>query len=303
MSAKAAAIVNAHAEAGVARYRWPKAARLLARHLGDVTVRFTAKPGDATVLARELASAGCDPIIAVGGDGTLNEVVNGLLESKGDFRVGVLPIASGGDYARTLQLTGLRHAIETLAAGHWRAVDVVRARFQGPNGDTVRHFVNMASVGLGGLVTADVQQKWRFLPGNLRYLVATIPRLAAGCVFRVRLCLDNEDAGAFDMTIVSLAKGRYQGGGILIAPAAALDDGLIAVTLVETVSLGEVLKNIRLLYNGNIYAYPKVHHWQARCVRVEGDAPLELDGEPLGRLPLDAEILPRALRVICPAPA
>ena len=303
MSGKAAAIVNRHAEAGIARYRWPKVARMLARHLGEVTVRFTTKAGDATVLARELASAGFDPIIAVGGDGTVNEVVNGMLAAEGNSRIGVLPIASGGDFARALHLTGLRHAIRILAAGYSSPVDAVRARFQGPDGPTVRHFVNIASVGLGGLVTADVQEKWRVLPGRVRYLAATIPRLAAGCAFRLRLCLDGAQPVVFDSTIVALANGRYQGGGILIAPEAAWDDGLIGITLVEEVSLPEVLRSIRLLYNGNIYAHPKVHHWQARLVRVEGEAPLELDGEPVGRLPLEAGILPLALRVICPAPA
>ncbi len=305
----AAAIVNAHAATGLARYRWPRAARMLARRLGHVEVRFTRRAGDATVLARELASAGFDPLIAAGGDGTLNEVVNGLLEVQSGARVGVLPIASGGDFARALGLKGMRAAVDALAAGYSRQVDVVRARFQGrdgpdsPGGEAVRHFVNVASIGLGGLVTADVLGNWRFLPGRVRYLAATIPRLAAGCVYRLRLWLDDAGAGAFDATIVSLANGRYQGGGILIAPAAAMDDGFMDITLVEEVGLREVLRNMRLLYDGNLHAYPKVRHWRARRVRVEGQAaPLELDGEPLGRVPIEAEVVPRALRLICPEP-
>jgi diacylglycerol kinase family enzyme len=102
---------------------------------------------------------------------------------------------------------------------------------------------------------------------------------------------------------VALANGRYQGGGILIAPQAAIDDGLIDVTLVERAGLVEVAANLRLLYSGDIWSHPKVHHWRAVRVRAEAEpaAPLELDGEPLGTLPLEAEVLPRALRLILPA--
>lgn len=301
---KAAVIVNAHAEAGMARLRWPRIARLLTRRLGKVEIRFTRKAGDAAVLAAELALAGFDPVIAAGGDGTVNEVVNGLLATPCEIRAGVLPIASGGDFARTLDLDGLNGAVETLAAGYCRKVDVIRARFHGPDGATERHFVNVASLGLGGLVTRAVQDGWRFLPGSLRYLAACIPNLAAGCVFKVRLFLDDVDTGTFDVTIVSLANGRYQGGGILIAPAAAIDDGLIHVTLVEQVGLAEVVRNLRILYSGAIYGYPKVRHWQAKSVRAEAQTtvPLELDGEPLGMLPVAADVLPQALRLICRAP-
>jgi YegS/Rv2252/BmrU family lipid kinase len=301
---KAAVIVNAHAESGIARLRWPRTARLLARRLGHVEVRFTRNAGDAAVLAAELASAGFDPVIAAGGDGTLNEVVNGLLSTRCDVRVGVLPIASGGDFARTLGLGGVRGAVETLAAAYCRKVDAIRTRFQGPDGATERHFVNIASMGLGGLVTQAVRDGWRFLPGSLRYLAACIPALAAGCVFKVRLFLDDVETGTFGVTIVSLANGRYQGGGILIAPAAAIDDGLIDVTLIEQVSLGEVVRNLPILYSGALYGYPKVRHWQAKRVRAEAQSavPLELDGEPVGRLPVEAEVLPQALRLICRAP-
>jgi len=301
---KAAVIVNAHAESGIARFRWPRVARMLTRRLGQVEVRFTRKAGDAGLLAHELASAGFDPVIAAGGDGTLNEVVNGLLLNQCDVRIGVLPIASGGDFARTLGLGSLHAAVETLAAAHCRNVDAIRTRFQGPDGPTERYFVNIASIGLGGLVTLAVRDGWRFLPGSLRYLAACIPKLAAGCVYKVRLFLDGVDTGAFDVTIVSLANGRYQGGGILIAPAAAIDNGLIHITLVEQVSLAEVVRHLPILYSGEIYTYPKVRHWQAKRVRVEAEsaAPLELDGEPVGTVPIDAEVLPQVLRLISPNP-
>jgi YegS/Rv2252/BmrU family lipid kinase len=300
----AAAIVNLHAGAGAARHRWPAVARLLEARLGPVAAHFTEGPGHAMLLAHRLAGAGFDPLIAAGGDGTWNEVVNGVLSSGCGVRVGVLPLAKGGDFARSIGLAGPRHAVETLAAGAVRKVDVVRVRFRGPAGDIrERHFINMASFGLGAEAARRVRGWSRFLPGRARYLAAALPTLAAGRGFDVRLWLDDAAPTEFHATTVALANGRYQGGGILIAPRASIDDGLIDVTLVERVGLAEVAANLRLLYSGDIWSHPKVHHWRAARVRAEAEpgAPLELDGEPVGTLPLEAEVLPRWLRLIWPA--
>ncbi len=299
-----AAIVNLHAGAGAARRRWPAVAPLLEERLGPLAVYFTERPGHATLLAHQLAGAGFDPLIAVGGDGTLNEVVSGILSSASGVRLGVLPLASSGDFARTIGLTGLRHAIETLATGEARKVDVVRAQFRGPTGEVCeRHFVNVASFGLGAEAVRRVRGWSRFLPGRARYLAAALPTLAAGRGFDVRLWLDDAAPAEFRVTTVALANGRYQGGGILIAPQAAIDDGLIDVTLVERVGVGEVAANLRLLYSGGICSHPKVHHWSVARVRAEAltATPLELDGEPVGTLPLEAQVLPRSLRLISPA--
>jgi YegS/Rv2252/BmrU family lipid kinase len=300
----AAAIVNLHAGGGAARRRWPAVARLLEERLGPLVAHFTEGPGHATLLAHQLAGAGFDPLIAVGGDGTLNEVVNGILSSASGVRLGILPLASSGDFARTIGLAGLRHAVETLAAGAVREVDVVRVRFRGPAGDRrERHFVNVASFGLGAEAVERVRGWSRVFPGRARYLAAALPTLAAGRTFDLRLWLDDASPVEFQATIVALANGRYQGGGILIAPQAAIDDGLVDVTLVERVGLAEVAANLRLLYSGDICSHPKVHHWRAARVRAEAETatPLEMDGEPVGTLPFEAEVLPRALRLILPA--
>lgn len=300
----AAAIVNLHAGAGAARRRWPEVARLLEERLGPLAAHFTEGPGHATLLAHQLAGAGYDPLIAVGGDGTLNEVVNGILSSASGVRLGVLPLASSGDFARTIGLAGLHHAVETLAAGEVREVDVVRVRFRGPAGEGCeRHFVNVASFGLGAEAVRRVRGWSGVFPGRARYLAAALPTLAAGRTFDLRLWLDDASPVEFHATTVALANGRYQGGGILIAPQAAIDDGLLDITLVERVGVVEVASNLQLLYSGDICSHPKVHHWRAARVRAEAETatPLEMDGEPVGTLPFEAEVLPRALRLILPA--
>ena len=138
--------------------------------------------------------------------------------------------------------------------------------------------------------------------GSARYLAAAIPALASGRSFEVTLCLDDSFSATFDITTAAVANGQYQGGGIRIAPEADIEDGLADVTVVERVSLAEVAANLPILYSGALYSHPKVRHWRAARVRAEAETevPVELDGEPVGTLPLEVEALPQALRFILP---
>ena len=298
-----AAIVNPRAGSGAARRRWPRAARMLAERLGPVKACFTEGPGHATALARELAVSGCDLLIVAGGDGTLNEVVNGIPRGSSEVRVGVLPLASGGDFARTLGLAGLETAVNALVVGDSRRLDLFRGRFRGPGGAPAeRCFLNAASFGLGAVSALGVRGWCRVVPGVARYFGAAIPALARGRSFRVTLHLDDSLTAAFDITTVAVANGQYQGGGIRIAPEADTEDGLADITVVERVSLSEVAANLPILYSGALYSHPKVRHWRAARVRAEADTeiPVEFDGEPVGTLPLEIEALPQALRFIFP---
>ena len=240
-------------------------------------IRLTKAPGHATLLARELAAAGYDPIFAAGGDGTLNEVVNGILPDLSDGAGGC---AADGDRRR------LR-----------------RGRSGPKNGSTWaaragRYFVNAASVGLGAWWRAACTAGGPPYRDRVRYLGAAARQLAAGCVFRVSLQLDGGPPIEASMTTLAIANGQYQGGGIRIAPDADLTDGLLNVTLVDEIGLVEVARHVGLLYDGRIYSYPKVRHWTARRVRVDGTGPVELDGEPAGSLPLEIEVVPGALRFV-----
>src|SRR5206468_439190 len=115
-----AAIVNPYAGAGAARRRWPEAARRIVERFGPVKACFTEGPGHATTLARELAAAGCELLIVAGGDGTLNEAVNGIVAGHFDVPIGLVPLASGGDFARTLGLAGFGAALNALSTGEPR---------------------------------------------------------------------------------------------------------------------------------------------------------------------------------------
>jgi diacylglycerol kinase (ATP) len=271
-----AAIVNPAAGSGAAGRRWPAVERMLAARGGPIRTFFTKGPGHATELARELADA--DVLVVAGGDGTLNEVVNGAPR-----RIAVMPLASGGDFARTIGVRSVNAGVEAIASGQWQRVDVFRARF----GGSERLFLNTAGFGMAGTVARDAPRFRVF--GAQRYLAAAIPSLASGASYAVSVMVDNGPAMPFEITTAAVCNGQYEGGGIRIAPEASLDDGLVDVTVVETVSLFEVTRRLPILYNGALYGHPRVRHWRGQRVRVEGSAPLELDGESVGRLPLEVE--------------
>jgi YegS/Rv2252/BmrU family lipid kinase len=299
-----AAIVNPCAGSGAARRKWPRLARVLEERLGAFRTRFTESAGHASSIARELADEGCGLLIVAGGDGTLNEVVNGVLAASATARLGVLPLASGGDFARTLGVADLSTAVETVATGKCRSVDAFRARFRTAEGETAeRCFVNEASFGLGALAARNAGRWSGVLPNRVRYLAAALPVLASGSSFHVSLGLDRSPPTMFDITTAAISNGQYQGGGIRISPEAVLDDGLADVTVVERVGLGEVARRLPILYSGEIYSHPRVQHWRAARVLAESDSvvPLELDGEPVGILPLEVVTLPGALRIMSPA--
>jgi YegS/Rv2252/BmrU family lipid kinase len=299
-----AAIVNPRAGSGAAGRRWPLAARLIGERVGPVKAFFTEAPGHGTALARQLVNSGYDVILVAGGDGTLNEAANGLLSVSSRARLALLPLASGGDFARMLGIADLASAVDALVQGECRPIDAFRARFHGPDSAPAeRCFVNVASFGLGALAAARARRWRRIIRGRAGYLAATLPTLAAAQFFRVSLGIDGAPPAVFDITTAAVANGQYQGGGIRIAPEAVLDDGRADVTVVERVSLAEVVRRLPILYNGALYSHPNVRHWRASrvCVHSDGAVPLELDGEPVGALPLEIEALPGALRVLRPA--
>jgi len=210
---------------------------------------------------------------------------------------GLLPLAKGGDFARSIGLAGPRHAVETLAAGEVRNVDRGPGALSRPAGDRrERHFINIASFGLGG-----GSGRCACAAGAATCPAAPLsgrgaPTLGRGRGFDVRLWLDDAAAAEFHATTVALANRRYQGGGILIAPQAAIDDGLIDVTLVERVCLAEVAAKLAtLLFRRYLLAPETASLARGGCARGNGTGRAagtrrRAGGDVAAR----AEVLPRA---------
>ena len=268
--------------------------------LPKAEVQMTKKKGSAARIARMALRKGCELIVAAGGDGTLNEVINGIGENAGETRVGLIPLGTGNDFARTLGLpTDLAAAIEVLRAGHTRAVDLVRV-----TSDKVRYFLNVSAGGFSGLVNEKLTPKMKKTWGPLAYLrsaAAALPELRA---YRTTLSLDNTESLTLDLYNVVVANGRYVAGGTLIAPEASIDDGLFDIILIPKRSAPELAVLAAQVVVGAHLSSEAVVFRRAAKVTVNSKPGMwfNVDGELVGNEPACFEIVPRALRFVVPKP-
>lgn len=304
---KIAAVVNPLAAGGKAARKWPQISRVLERRLGPIAARFTEASGSGTSLARELLLDGYDLIVAVGGDGTISEVANGFLEGGNPQAcLGILSLGTGGDFQRSLGIPSkIEEAGEILAAGVPLRIDAGKAKFVGNDGsEKSRYFVNLASFGMGGAVAARSRNYLSPLGGTAAFLWATFGVFLSYRGRRVRLELDGAALpGDFFITNVAVGNGQFHGGGMHPCPLAVMNDGELEVTVIDYLSMFELARDIRILYSDNVYIHPKAHHFRARKIVATSDdvTEIELDGEPLGRLPFEATVLPERLPVLVSA--
>ena len=281
------------------------------RVLGPVEVAMTEKPAHGTDLAREGAIAGHPLVIAVGGDGTLHEVVNGLMQAKGgaygtkadETRMGVIAQGTGGDFRKAL---GLEHRLDkyldALKSGRERRLDV--GKFTG-GGKTNHYFVNILSAGMGGLVDRYVADASRLLGGTAAYFGASLKALVNARLGNVKCTVTYQgktEEHQIRSYMIAICNGSYFGSGMKIAPMAEVDDGILElVALGSTSKLGFAMTS-RSVYSGG-------HIGQAGTVHLRGEKfvldlanddarsayLLDVDGEPMGSLPLTVEVVPKAL--------
>lgn len=305
-------VVNPQSQNGALGRRWHHLAGILRREVAFDEVR-TKGPGDATRLTREALRAGASAVVAIGGDGTINEVVNGFFEDgeriAPEASLGIVPFGTGGDFRKSLHLPkDHARAAEILGRGRTRTIDLGTLELTRRDGSTEhRVFANIASFGISGMVDRLVNQSSKALGGTLSFMIASARASFEYENQRVRLVFDEDEAHPVDMTIntVAVANGRYFGGGMFIAPDAELDDGSFDVVVLGDMGLKDMLVNGRRLYAGTHLDMDKVSHRRARTVRAEslGGAKVELDvdGETPGILPATFRILPAALSVIVPS--
>ena len=303
-----AVIVNPRSAGGRTARRWGRLRAALEDRLGAVEVRLTETPGHAIELARELVRGGFTLIVGVGGDGTYNEIANGLLLDdqplNSEAKLGILPLGTGGDFQRTLGIPSRpEQAVELLARGRTIEIDVGKLVCRTPDGGAARrYFVNLVSFGMGGEVAARSRNFLSPLGGKTAFFYATVQVFPFYRSKTVELALDDGRPRGYRVLNVAIGNGRYHGGGMHVCPRAALDDGLLEVTVIEDLSLFTLLKDLSYLYDGRIYAHPKVRHFHA--TRLQASSPeitrIEVDGEPLGTLPIEITILPKRLKVLVP---
>ncbi len=310
-SPKAVAILNPRAAGGRAAKLWPRISEALEQRLGAVEPLFTEHPGHATELTRQALARGCDLIIAVGGDGTANEVANGFLNDDEPInptaRVGFIPVGTGGDLQRTLGISSdVDEAVETIASGVPWPIDLGKATLVSHEGQPLtRYFINLLSFGMGGDVSVRAKKNvFSGLSGKLAFLYATAAVFLTYRGKKVRVVLDgNPLSKELLVTNIAIGNGRYHGGGMQPCPRAVMDDGLLEVTTIRRLGTFEFIRDLPVLYSDDVYQHPKVDHFRATHIRAESDeiTRIEVDGEGLGRLPLEITVLPRILTVLVPA--
>jgi YegS/Rv2252/BmrU family lipid kinase len=304
-------IVNPKSQGGRLGRRWTQVAETIGRAF-PFDEAITKAPGDATRLTREALRAGAERVVALGGDGTVNEVVNGFFDDSGapiapDASLAVLPFGTGGDFRRTLRLpTELAAATRVIAANHRRRIDVGRLSFTSPSGARVhRMFVNIASFGVSGVVDRLVNESGKRF-GRLSFMLATARATWTYRNQRVQLTFDGKDRVEVTINTVAVANGRYFGGGMMVAPDAELDDGRFDVIALGDFGFADLLKSGRRLYQGTHTSMDKVTTRRAQVIEAEAVEPgavveLDVDGESPGRLPARFELLAGALWVVTPA--
>lgn len=304
MPTRSLLILNPRSRGGATGRRAREVADKLRAALGPLELEVTRGPRDAERIAREAARAGVETLLVAGGDGTVNEVVSGLLDAGlgAHTELGLLPLGTGGDLLRTLGLPReLDAAIERIARGKHRTIDAGRVEYRTPEGRrAASHFLNVASVGLSGLVTELVNRSPKQLGPRVAYTWGTLRAIARWRAPRVRLDVDGRRVHDAALTFATAANGRYFGGGMQVAPAAVIDDGLLDVVIVPGLSRARLVARLPQIYAGTHVEDPAVSHFRARCLEADSAATVwvEIDGEPLGRLPARFEVLPGAVRVL-----
>ncbi len=307
-------VVNPTSAAGSTRRKIPQLRQLFEANGASCEIHETQHRGHATELARQAMQAGAELLVAVGGDGTFSEVVQGLpLQAPPSVHrpaVGMVACGTGGDLSRSLGIPAeLDAAVLGILRGSTRLIDVGGIEYTDETGrKRQRCFVNVASLGISARVSALVDRHFKWLGGRLAFYTATVCATFSHHNQRIRLHADQHPVYDGPTYVLALANGRYFGGGMQIAPRAQLADGTLDCVLLKDFHLRDALSLSGRIYRGTHLSHPKVQTWRGRRFDVEiGTTPeqpwaLDVDGELLsGRGPLQFTLLPRALAVRGPS--
>ena len=241
-------------------------------------------------------------LVVVGGDGSMNEVVNGIAGRDG-VDVAVIPRGTGWDFARSQGLPrDVAAAAEAATSGAVRTIDLGRATYRSWAGpEETRWFANIASAGMSGAIAQRANKTTKALGGKASYLWATLAVFARWQNDRVTVTVGDEERRAV-MHDVVVANGSTFGGGMRICPDASAEDGLFDVLLIGDVTKLDLMRTMPKIYRGTHLPHPKAELLRGATVAVDADEPLpvELDGEQPGTTPVRFEVVPRALRLRVP---
>lgn len=302
---KTAVIVNPYSGNGRTARRWPGIAGLIEDQVGDFAFLQTRHPGHATELVRQALREGYDRIISVGGDGTHHEVINGFFDGMLPIApraaMAILPLGTGSDLARTLQMPVGAAAVPHLVSDRTVAADLGRVTFTLPDGgQQYLYFINTCHIGMGGAVVERVNRHTKKYGGFFTYFWAVLKTVLMFKNVYLELEIDGMQIDQVCRDVI-IAKGQYDGGGMHVAPDAKIDNGIFEVFVIGDLGRLFTLTHVYAIYRGRLIDYPdKIRYFRAS--RVTARSPervlINLDGEQPGQLPAAIEIMPKALNIV-----
>lgn len=307
-------IVNPRSAGGSTGDNWASLASDLRAHFGPYNVAFTKAEGDGIKLAKRAALEGREFILACGGDGTINEVANGILLSGSDAELGILPSGTGGDFRRSIEMPDEpREAARALKHGRTLTIDVGKVTFQDFEGNpTSRFFLNVSSFGLAASIIQRVKTNtsldWlpvELIRGPASFALSTLQEVIGLDTTNARVKIGGRPERCLTTVNFCVANARYFGGGMKIAPKAKLTDGCLDVVNIGDMKSARIILNVYTLYRGTHLTMPEVKSTRAKRIEarpLDADRKImiEVDGELPGTLPAVFEAVPSALRIRIP---
>lgn len=304
---KTLCVVNPASANGRTKKAWKNLETFLRNQGLEFDVQYTNQPEDATKIARHALHNGYRRIVAVGGDGTLNEVVNGFFNGdnkkvRDDAVLGLIPMGTGGDFARMFPISSKPQRVyDILAKGEELEIDIVKGTFTGWSGEKeTRYYINVADVGMGSETVYHVNRNSKAFRGFLSFLLLGIYSIITFENKDLRVKVDDQEVYAGKSSMVVISNGSYFGGGMKIAPKAKLNDGLLDVIIVKDLSKIEILKNLPGIYSGKHLNHPDLIFIHGKRIEITSPEKMfvEFDGETPGMGNLEFEIMPLEMKLL-----
>jgi YegS/Rv2252/BmrU family lipid kinase len=297
-------LVNPASANGATGRRWAELERRAAALGLEGDTQLSERPGHLSELAAEAVARGATSLVVVGGDGTVHEVVDGVVGAGPGDRVelAMIPLGTGRDFARSLRIPRrFEDAVEVARAGRVRTVDVGRATYTTAAGEARAHFANFAGAGISGGIAARANRTSKALGGKISFFWATLAVFSRWPPSEMTVTIDGVERQARLLEALAM-NGDYTAGGMWVAPEASLEDGAFDVVLIGDFSKAEFTTTFPKIYRGRHVTHAKVEIIRARELAVDAPEPLPivLDGEQPGTTPVRFELLPAALRVRVP---
>ncbi len=299
------AIVNPNAGNGKGGRDWKRISGLLENHGISAVIKLTEKKGDAIDLSRQAVAEGFRNLISIGGDGTLNEILNGVFTQQycnpSSVTIAMIPVGTGNDWGRMFGIPLVYDgAVRVISEGRRMLHDVGVITYHQGTSVHERFFINIAGIGYEALVVEKTnRQKEKGRSNRILYLLNLVMSLISFRKPEVEIGIDGVKSSARIFSI-NIGNGRYCGGGMRQTPDALPDDGLLDITVIREMSRLEVIRNLKLLYDGTILSHPKIDGYRSNNLTVDSKSVLyaEADGESLGHNPFTFTIIPSAINII-----